>query len=156
MVTGIYHDSLDTRVPGDRSKAFPGDVKKKKPHKCPSCNAIIPYGRAKCPLCGTVLKAASHTRHADDELTEYRSDGTRQDKRAKFEDKQAWYSGFLALARERGHSDGWAAYRFRSKFNAWPNGLHKSPAKPTYAVRQYDKYLRIKYIKSKQKEAVNG
>jgi DNA repair protein RadD len=151
MVTDIHHDTLDSRTPGDRSKASSGNTGKK-PHKCPSCNAIIPYGRAKCPICGAVLKVASHTTHAPGELSEYSSGQTREEKRAKFEDKQAWYSGFLGLALERNHSEGWAAHRYRAKFNEWPNGLRKEPSTPTNAVRQYDKFLRIKYIKGKQAE----
>ena len=151
MVTDIHHDTLDSRPPGDRTKAESGNSKKK-PHKCPSCNAIVSYGSAKCSLCGTVLKATSKTTHAPGELSEYTSDGKRKEKAP--EDRQAFYSGFLGLALERNHSEGWAAYRYKAKFGVWPNGLRKEPSTPSNEVRQYDKFLRIKYIKGKQ--AANG
>jgi DNA repair protein RadD len=149
MVTDIHHETLDSRPPGDRTKAESGNSKKK-PHKCPSCNAIVSYGAAKCSLCGTVLKATSKTTHAPGELSEYTSDGKRKDKTV--EDRQAWYSGFLAIAEARGHSEGWAAYRYKAKFGVWPNGLRKEPSPPSREVESYDKFLRIKYIKGKQKE----
>lgn len=66
-------------------------------------------------------------------------------------DKQLWYSGFLWIAQERGHSEGWAAYRMKSRFGTWPNGLKREPCMPTSAVRSWDTHERIKYSKSKQK-----
>ena len=156
MVTDIHHDELDSRVPGDRSKAQSGNTAKK-PHQCPTCNVIVPYSAAKCFLCGTVLRATSHTTHAPGELSEYRSDGwVRAAERAAkgpAENRQTWFSGFLHIARERGYSEGWAAHKFREKFNEWPNGLHKKPSEPTSEVRKYETYLRIKYAKSKQAKA---
>ena len=97
-----------------------------------------------------MLTAASAPRHAPGELSEYASDGKRKEKAP--EDRQAFYSGFLGLALERNHSEGWAAYRYKAKFGVWPNGLRKEPSTPTNAVRQYDKYMRIKYVKGKQAE----
>ena len=155
LVTDIHHESLDSRKPGDRTKPFAGDTKAKKPHKCPTCNALVPYGRAKCSVCGGVLKAVSHTRHAPGELAEYNY-GTKRSVQKPVEDQQAWFSGFLGLARERGHSDGWAAHRFKLKFGDWPNRLRKEPVEPSFAVRQYDKYQRIKWAKSKQKERADA
>jgi superfamily II DNA or RNA helicase len=154
MVTDIHHERLDSRAPGDRSKAFVGDKKAKKPHKCPHCNAIIPYGRAKCPVCGAVLKTTSHTRHREGDLIEFHSDGRKREKPP--EDRQSWYSGFLWIAKERGHSEGWAAWRFKEKFKDWPNGLRRDVAAPSREMLSYDKYLRIRYAKAKQGAPANA
>ena len=64
-------------------------------------------------------------------------------------DKQQWYSGLLGLAQERGHSEGWAAHRFKEKFGEWPKGLHTQPATPTRAVINFDNHCRIKFVKAK-------
>ena len=154
MVTDIHHERLDSRAPGDRSKAFVGDKKAKKPHKCPHCNAIIPYGRAKCPVCGAVLKTTSHTQHRQGELVEFSYDGKKREKPP--EDKQSWYSGFLWIAKERGHSEGWAAWRFKEKFKDWPNGLRRDVAAPSREMLSYDKYLRIRYAKANQGAPANA
>lgn len=153
MVTDIHHESLDKRAPGDRTKPFANDTKKRKPFKCPHCNVIIPYGRTRCPICHAVLKVASKVRHADGELIEFRSGK----KKPVLEDKQAWYSGFLAIAQERGYSDGWAAWRYKSRFGTWPRGVERVPRKPTPEMVKYDRHLRIRYIKGREKEqAVNA
>lgn len=151
MVTDIHHESLDKRAPGDRSKPFQDDKKPKKPFKCPHCNAVIPYGRTKCPICHATLKTPSKVRHADGELIEFISGK----KKPVVEDKQAWYSGFLAIAQERGHSEGWAAYRYKEKFGVWPRGVERVPRKPTPEMVKYDRHLRIRYIKGREK-AVNA
>jgi superfamily II DNA or RNA helicase len=153
MVTDILHEKLDARKPGDRTKAFADDAGKKKPHKCPHCNAIIPYGRAKCPVCGAVLKTASTTRHRDGELVEFSLEAEHERKgwETNPPDPQQWYGGFLQIAADRGYAEGWAAYRFREKFGRFPDGLRKSPCEPTKAIRAFDAHCRIKYFKAKQK-----
>jgi len=156
MVTDIHHETLDARKPGDRTQAFAGDRKPKKPHKCPSCNGVIPYGRTKCPLCHAVLKVQSKTRHADGELVEFSLDGEspkRKEPKPRHEDKQAWYSGFLFLAAERGRQEGWAAHRYKEKFGVWPRGLEKTALQPSRDVLKFDQHCRIRFAKSKAAQA---
>lgn len=154
VFSDIFHDELDSRVPGDRTKPPSGNTAGKKPHKCPACNSIVSYASAKCTVCGTVLRSTSRVTHADGELVEYSSDGMKREKPA--ENKQAWFSGFLHIAMARGHSQGWAAHRYRARFGVWPNGLRKEAAVPTLEMRKYDQHLRIKYIRGKQKEESRG
>ena len=162
MVTDIHHESLDARKPGDRTPAFTGDHKPKKPHKCPTCNAIVPYGRAKCQWCGAVLKAPpASTHHQDGELVEFSLNGNHphgeskggKDKKATMIDKQEFYSGFLHIATERGYSEGWAAHAYRERFGVWPNQLDKVARTPTAAVKKWDQHRRIAYAKAKTKAA---
>lgn len=155
MVTDIHHEHLDARKPGDREPAFKSDAKPKKPKKCPSCNAVIPHGRVKCPVCGSVLKVQSKTQHQEGELIEFSLESEspkRKEPKATIVDKQAWYSGFLYLANERGRQEGWAAHRYKEKFGVWPRGLDKILVHPSREVMSFDKHCRIKFAKSKAKE----
>lgn len=149
MLEDIHHDELDARLPGDK-QTMANSGKAKKPHKCPKCNSIIPYGSAKCGLCGAILKAQSSTPHAPGSLAEYGKVKPKKDAPTQA-DKQAFYSGFLAIAAERGYSDGWASHKYKTRFGVWPKGVLKVPSEPTPEVRNYDRYLRIQYAKSKAK-----
>jgi hypothetical protein len=157
-VEDIHHDTLDSRAPGDRKKAFEGEKKPKKPYKCPHCNAIIPRNRTKCPVCAATLKVISQVEHRKGELIEFGEAKPKKSKSREYtmEQKQQFYSGLLWIAKERGKSEGIAAHRYRDKFGVWPNQLKKEPAKPTLEVERFDKYCRIKWAKSKQKEDMNA
>jgi DNA repair protein RadD len=150
MVTDIFHDTLDTRDPESKGEAYVGDKKPSTPKKCGRCHLLIPAGKRQCPGCGeTVLK--NDVMEVDGELVEFdsASRGKKKERPIPAENRQEWYSGFLGIAQERGHSEGWAAHRYREKFNEWPRGLVKLPSEPTGKVRKYDTYLRIRYAKSK-------
>jgi superfamily II DNA or RNA helicase len=155
MVTDIHHESLDSRKPGDKEPAFKGETKAPKPRKCPHCNALVPYGQAKCFNCATVLPAKSRHQHEDGELIEFGSNGHRKTAKHKatMAEKQDFYSGFLGLALERGKKQGWAAHRYKEKFGVWPNQLQKVAVTPSREVLSFDKHCRIKFAKSQQKPA---
>lgn len=70
--------------------------------------------------------------------------------------KQEFYSGMLTLADQRGKVEGWAAHRYREKYQVWPNQLHKQRGPVSLEVQLFDKYARIKFAKSKAKEAVSS
>lgn len=157
MVTDIYHDTLDSRSAGDRGDAYEDDKKPAKPKKCATCHMLIPKGKRECPGCGTpVLKNDVMTVEGDLVLFDSGSRPARKEKKEKnqeptHQEKQEFYSGFLYLASERGHSEGWAAHAYKAKFGVWPRGLMKELVEPTYAVRKYDQHRRIAWVKSRQK-----
>lgn len=153
MVTDIYHDTLDSRKPGDRGDAYEDDKKPAKPKKCAVCCLLIPLGKRECPGCGApALKNDILTVEGDLVLFESGSRPAKKEKKYEptHQDKQEFYSGFLHIAKERGYSEGWASHAYREKFGVWPRDLSKTPAEPTYAVKQYDKHRRIKWAKSRQ------
>lgn len=155
MVTDIHHDHLDTHKPGERGEAYAQDRPAPKPHKCQNCHALIPAGRRNCPGCGEAFKPSRSSVHArDGELVLMSPDDPREKQKAAKapENKQQWYSEFLGLAKERGHSEGWAAHRFREKFKEWPNRLAKTPTMPGAKVLSFDKHCRIRYAKSRQRQ----
>ena len=152
MVTDIYHDQLDSRKPSDKEPAYSGDNKPKKPHKCSQCHCLIPYGTAKCPVCGFVVVVKSKTQHEDGELIELTYGSPAKKKKEPKPDpftKQEFYSGFLYIAQERGYKEGWAANAYREKFDVWPRGLDKIATPPTSAVQKWDQHRRIAFAKSK-------
>jgi superfamily II DNA or RNA helicase len=150
LVTDIHHEKLDNRKPSDKSDPFKGEKKTPKPKKCSKCFAIIPRLARICPHCQSPVIYTSDVQEREGTLVEY---GSGQKPTMATLDKQAWYSGFLWIAHERGHSEGWSAYRFKEKFHEWPNGLRKEPCIPSSAVRSFDTHCRIKFHKSKQKAA---
>ena len=153
----IYHDTLDCSKPGDKGDAYAGDRKPSKPKTCPKCHRLVPIGVRACPDCGeTVLKNDVMT--IDGELDLFGENTPAPKKSSKqrqysMAEKQEWFSGFLGIAKERGHSEGWAAHRYKEKFSVWPNQLKKNPAPPSFEVQQFDKHCRIKYAKAKAKPA---
>jgi len=155
LVTDIYHDSLDTRKPGDRGEAYKDDKKPVKPKQCKTCKMLVPVGKQKCPGCGELV-LHNHIVAKDGELTLFESGTAKKPKTRKQEatneQKQEFYSGFLQLASERGHSEGWAAHAYKEKFGVWPRGLARERSEPTYEVRQYDKHRHIRWVKSKEKQ----
>jgi hypothetical protein len=57
-------------------------------------------------------------------------------------------------AQTRGSSSGWAAHKFREKFDVWPNGFKDVPAMdPTPKVLSWIKSRQIAWVRSKQHHA---
>lgn len=65
-------------------------------------------------------------------------------------EKQRWYSGFRALARQWGYKDGWAARQYQSKFDVWPRGLDKIAGPVDPDVRSYAKSSLIRFAKRRE------
>jgi DNA repair protein RadD len=147
----IYHDHLDTHKPSDKATAYEGDPKPPKPKRCPVCHVLMPKGHAVCAKCGSPLPANSGLVHLDGELALYGVKKKVKTRQYTMEEKQAWYSGFLWMCRERGKSEGAAAHRYKEKFGVWPNQLRKEPRPPSFEVEQFDKHCRIRYAKGRAK-----
>jgi DNA repair protein RadD len=153
LVTDIIHKSLDTRKPGDKKEAFVGEKPVPKPSKCKKCHTLIPSGQKSCPRCGEKLIVDSGVETKPGELVLMGSESghEKKEKPATHEDKQEWYSGLLGLARERGYSNGWAAHKYKEKFGVWPRNLEDVATQPSYDVRRFETYCRIKWAKSQKK-----
>jgi DNA repair protein RadD len=57
----------------------------------------------------------------------------------------------LWIAREPGYARGWAAHKFREKFDAWPADRFVSPIEPDDAMRAWVRSRQIAYAKAMQK-----
>ena len=60
------------------------------------------------------------------------------------------------IAEERGYKLGWAAHKFKEKFGDWPRDRFVRPLEPSAEVWAWDRYLRIRYAKSLERQAANG
>jgi superfamily II DNA or RNA helicase len=130
--------------------------------------------QVQCPVCGFLLTSAicSHCGHrwktegeardvipatlvemTWDEL-EQKTNKTKREYTT--EEKQAWYSGLLWLARERGNKDGLAWHQFREKFGHYPAGYAKTPKPPSFEVESWDRHRRIRWAKAKKKEEASA
>jgi DNA repair protein RadD len=71
------------------------------------------------------------------------------------EDEQAaFYAQLMGYAQGRGFASGWAAHKFREKFDVWPNSYKDVPAmQPTPKVLSWIKSRQITWAKSKRRHA---
>lgn len=145
----IVHENLDTRKPGEKDKDDePGDKPAKKPKMCEKCHALIPPGRGVCPQCGMRLAVPSGVDARDGELVLFGGGKkAKKEKAAPRDEKQAFYSAALGLARERGYKEGYAANLYREKFGVWPNGLTVIASWPSRKVREFDRERRSTWAK---------
>ncbi len=129
--------------------------------KCPKCGFLV--SAAVCGHCGHQWKTEGEEReYLPAVLVEMTWDQLEQKKPKKtskreysMQEKQDWYSGFLWLTKERGKSEGQAAWRYKEKFGVFPRQLLKVARPPSFEVEQFDRHCRIRYAKSKAKESAN-
>jgi DNA repair protein RadD len=150
LFTDIHHEALDMHDPNEKGQPF-SDRKPPKPSKCPRCNSIVSKGKTACPVCGAILVSTKSPRTLDGELVQVGSKKTKE-KVEKIElPRSQWYGGLLWIAHERGYSEGWAAHKYREKFGNWPNGMAKVATQPHPEVIKFERYIRIRNAKSRQK-----
>lgn len=142
----IFHDTLDTREPGDRKQAYEEEYKPAKPRKCPKCFELVPAGARACPRCSERLPLHSGVTVKDGRLVEISS----IPKKKVDPEQQRWYSELLHLARQAGHKEGWAAFKFQAKYGTMPNGLKKRGKTATSDdVKLFVKEQKRQYLESK-------
>lgn len=141
LFTDIYHDHLDVRRPGDRGDSYKEDYKPAKPKKCAKCHNLIPPGKRNCPSCNERVPLHTGVTTVDGRLVEIGS-GPKID----MKERQDFYSGLLWIAKQKNLKDGWAAYRYKDRFGAFPRNLRVRAKKPTEAVIEYTKQQRAEYL----------
>lgn len=121
----------------------------KEKSKCPKCSAVWAGRSDTCASCGFVRVRFSEVVTTPGELEELEAGKNVADK----EIKQQWYSQFLAFARAKGYSDGWAAHKYKEKFTVWPRGLRVATMDVTPEVAGWVKSRHIAFVKSKHRKA---
>lgn len=126
------------------------EKKEPKPIECHKCHRVFKPAKT-CPGCGHDMggRAAKAIEAHQAELQEI-DRKTREPKKATMADKQAWWSGFLHMARERGKSDKWVLAQYKSKFGVWPRGLTDTPVQPMPEVVSWEASQRIRWAKGGQ------
>lgn len=119
------------------------------PKACPSCSYM--KVTHKCPVCGFApVRQSDVTVEAGDlVLLKKKSKATKMD-------KQAFYSQLIAIAASKGYRDGWISHKYKEYFGVWPRGLHDEAAEPTNEVRDFLKYLQIRFAKGKGGQHANA
>jgi DNA repair protein RadD len=149
----IYHDHLDMHDPADKNlKAFDEDPKPATHRKCKKCGGLIPPRKKLCPACGDESLPEYTGVHIEAEFSEFNGQKTKKQGKPKKDEKQAFYSGLLSIAQERGYKPGWVANQYRANFGVWPKGLVDFPVRPTPTVRKFIHDKQLEYFNSKQKQ----
>ncbi len=144
FVTDIYHDKLDDGKP--KKAAEKKEKKEKLPKKCGNCAILKPAGIHACPSCGFAPEKQTDIVEADGELKRIKGKA----KKAKMEDKQAFYSGLMAYARDKGKSSGWVAHTYRDYYSVWPRGLSDKSGPILPECSSFIRHKAIAYAKRKR------
>lgn len=122
-------DSLDDRNTVKKEKT----KKEKEAAKCPKCGAL--WVGDTCTFCGFVHVGRNEVIVKAGEVEEL---GTVA-KKEKFDMayKTDWYAQALGYAREKGHNEGSAYYRYKEKFGVGPAGKKPDPKPPTSEFRSW-------------------
>jgi DNA repair protein RadD len=149
FVTDIHHDILDDGRPRANSKSD----RIRLPKECPQCAFLKPPRMRECPACGFKAEAISDIEVADGELIEVIGRKKRGDEASK-DEKAEFYAQLKGYAQTHGYASGWAAHKFREKFDLWPNGYKDvSAMEPRPKVLSWIKSRQIAWAKSKQRHA---
>jgi DNA repair protein RadD len=149
FVTDIHHQVLDD----GRTRAKPKTSDRiRLPKECPQCTYLKPPRTSVCPACGFKAEAIDTVGVVDGELVEIT--GHKKTETASKTEKATFYAQLLWYAESRGYSNGWAAHKFREKYEVWPNSFKDvSTAQPTPEVLSWIKSRQIAWAKSKQRHA---
>jgi DNA repair protein RadD len=149
FVTEIHHDILDDGRPRANLKSD----RIRLPKECPQCAFLKPPRMRECPACGFKAEAISDIEVADGELIEVIGRMKRGDEASK-DEKAEFYAQLKGYAQAHGYASGWAAHKFREKYDSWPNGYRDVPAMNlTPKVLSWIKSRQIAWAKSKQRHA---
>ena len=150
FVTDIHHEVLDDGRPRAKSKS---SDRIRLPKECPQCAFLKPPRMPECPACGFKAEAVDNTEAVDGELVEATGRKKRETTVSK-DEKREFYAQLMGYAQERSYASGWAAHKFREKFDAWPNDYKDIPAmQPTPKVLSWIKSRQIAWAKSKHRHA---
>lgn len=156
FVTEIEADRLDDGAPGKRGKPPVRYAK-----ECPKCHQYRTPGKRQCESCGFEPTPQCQWIETADTLSEVdRNTLPKKGKRhATVEEKMIWFSQLKGYAFQRGYKDGWAANKYREKFEAWPNLpeiKHVPLSQPGAAVLSWIKASQIRWAKSHDRKNCYG
>ena len=121
--------------------------------ECKECHAIRVPGKP-CSECGYFPKRpGTFLDVADGDLALVQDNGRLQPHQYSFEERRNWHGMFVHIAKERGYKIGWASWKFKEKFGAWPTDRNVDPIPPSPEVLSYERHLRIRFAKSKARAA---
>ncbi|MCP1545328.1 superfamily II DNA or RNA helicase [Methylorubrum extorquens] len=148
FVTDIHHDALDDGR--ERQKSEARQKPEALPKECSACNFLKPAKTPKCPACGFKPERQSEIQCEDGELVEM----TPVRKKANADEKAFVFGQLKAYARSKGHKPGWAANKFRERFDVWPNAYRNAPEiEPTAETLGWIKSRQIAFANRRKEPA---
>jgi hypothetical protein len=139
IVPTILDDGEKKFAEKDQTK----EVKEKKQKDCPVCQKIM-IG-LKCS-CGYEIPIRERIETDGSNLVKLKDV-----KAFTKASKSIWYSGLLTYARNKGFTDGWAAWRYKAKFGVFPRSLEIRVGLIPPEVQSYITSENIKYSKNQEK-----
>jgi superfamily II DNA or RNA helicase len=119
--------------------------------ECPECSAARWQGRP-CAACGwRPQPKPCGVETTAGELGQLSRDGVVRQAVATSADKQSFYCQLLWIARERGYKPGWAAHKYREKFDVWPRLKDDRPEPPAPEVLAWVRSRQVAYAKAMEK-----
>jgi superfamily II DNA or RNA helicase len=152
LVDSIDHDELLSGEKGTRGKDANED--QPEPKECPSCHVLIPVKSRVCPACGASLMRPSNVVTESGELVEFGTGLTarKNNREWSVEQRAAFYGELKHYGASRGHKPGWAAHKYREKFDAWPNYpeiKYASPRAPSLPTLSWIKSRTVAFAKAR-------
>jgi superfamily II DNA or RNA helicase len=154
FVTDIHHDALHMG-----RDASPQPTRVRLPKECPACGYLKQYGVQVCPNCGHKTAPPPPVKeYSAGELEQF--NGKR--KRGKTEnmtlaEKAIFLAELKGYAIGHGYKLGWAAQKYKARFDTWPGWSIKDVApraEISLATSQWIKSQNIAWAKSKRREEV--
>ena len=142
----LYSDGVKRLKSGGETAKREPTERVKKDAKCPACSALWTSSDDKCDNCGFIRVKIKHIMNIPGTLEELKASN------AKLQiNNQEFYSQVIYYARSRGFKDGWAAHKYKEKFNVFPRGLKLDPKPPTPETLRWIKSRAIAFSKGKAK-----
>lgn len=123
--------------------------KKKAQITCGNCKEVYEF-RIDCPSCGWKPKFRGQEVQT---FEAYLQELTALEAPKGTTDEKTWFLGFKWYAEQHKYSPGWAAWKYKEKFNKWPGGAwkHLEAIEPPRDVLAYIRHLQIKWARSQPK-----
>ncbi len=115
FVTDIHHDHLDMGVKKESPRK---DKKEALPKVCIKCQFLKPAKMLRCPCCGYSPAPQPMAVHVDGELIEYQTRSI--SKHPSIGAQQIFYRELRRVQETREYKNGWAAHKFKDKFDRYP------------------------------------
>lgn len=141
QIFDIYENGIHTLDDGAEKPAKEKSIKEKEACKCPKCQALWRGATDTCGQCGYVRPSRSKIQQVSGTVEEF------ERKTIEKTERQSFYSQLLGLAQARGYAEGWAAHKFKEKFDVFPSGLAKTPVECGPKVASYVRSRQIAWGK---------
>ena len=139
---------LSSTTKSENKKQAARKKKNSEPIGCPVCGLLY-TGQLRCPGCGNTPTLKQIGKDIEYDFDKVLGEIVRKPPPPKH-DKVEWYGQFIRYGHDHNFKEGWAANKFREKFNVWPNAYRNTPAATAVSpeVLGFIRHTQIKRAKS--------